>query len=792
MDVSSSDDDLPIASEHLQALKRELGYIAALPPISDEVLLASIVKYVIGIVHTCPIDDVIERWGNSTLKVSKQAYGRSVSPFLMPRTPPPPRLASFALSSQRWLRTVEKSSALDGPRPNSLAFPLIQLVRRSFKATGGGGKGKNSMKKKRLRLRFKKEVFDPVPRGAVELEIAQLVALLGVVEGIWEMEHVRDVLEKTLGEGQRDTAASLATKAEIYSVAAASSGDDADMRATFLGKYAACLTSSAEMLVEANAKSSSLAAALSEPEGDYEDAESLAFSVAIVSGHAMPFLTGPERVDFCSVATSLAAPLLLALKGVLRVRRSGVVTVLRALKLLVAGCVEQLRGVSVTEIEARPEGGAGDSGDANANDISFDEYGGMDFGEVRRCQYCAFYLRDSLFAYTVFSAQVNLELVEAQHSLSSNKALSELRDAVVVILNEIRPSESYTYSSSSKLVHLDSKTEVNARLDDIGDIYSGLLALPQPQGRDMSWAKDIKEVRSGEFAQRCSLVSNPPYLSQRLLASKDLTSMYQDKEWKSRMERKIFVRLCGYKLKASDDIISGAWSDCLVALVGTLVDYRGLEPFQSEKKAIECHRMARSGSGYDRDSLGVKFKKNEGNGVFKCLWTWMSNFARISTEARAGGGIGLVLKEVLAEMNDDGPEDERRLRGLRGSLEREIWKRRLALCRICDFFVASEVNTPGRLLVVSACVRGLLSNICGFVRGHLVDEVDELLKLKYIGLGVGVLVSAGAEIAVDDAALNPPEEGGGRINKKSLYRMIKDFVSKGLKGGGKGGPQHSR
>lgn len=114
-DISSSNDELNIDPEHLEALKGVLECLTELPPLSDtscEAILAKIVRDVVQIVHTCPTEDLIDKWSHNDVR--------------------------------RWLREVEAKSSLYGSRCNSLASPIIQILKHHFEAAKGKVSGSES------------------------------------------------------------------------------------------------------------------------------------------------------------------------------------------------------------------------------------------------------------------------------------------------------------------------------------------------------------------------------------------------------------------------------------------------------------------------------------------------------------------------------------------------------------------------------------------------------------------------------------------------------------------------
>ena len=256
-----------------------------------------------------------------------------------------------------------------------------------------------------------------------------------MVEGVWTLNDVRGVLERSDRVHQGKSAMSRAIQAEISTVVSTLPDADKPLREECLGRLSSCLSASAQHLIDANTKNNSLTA-LCEPvdaNQDGEDVESITSSVARISGLSMEFLNG--SLDYChDVATTLCAPLLLAFKALLGIRGSDVVAVLKPLKRLVNGCVMQLEQLQ------RPEANPGEASESNENDINFDEYGGgMDIGEL------------------------NLPLFEAQHCISNNEALKTLREVLAVILNEIRPSARYNYSTNLTLVRNESRDKILKR-----------------------------------------------------------------------------------------------------------------------------------------------------------------------------------------------------------------------------------------------------------------------------------------------------------------------------------------
>ncbi|GMI04507.1 hypothetical protein TrLO_g15465 [Triparma laevis f. longispina] len=579
---------------------------------------------------------------------------------------------------KKWLKMATFSSSFDGEGggvPLEMSpLPRNMLTSPVIQLLRHHFKNLGTGKAKKKRC-F--NAFAPIitqePKGPTELEIAQYAACLGGLEGVWTWDDVWKGVLERSWKGGRAEETAQSLEIKAKITAAMLSSNRLSP-----AHYEKCLTTLSTCISE----SSKLLLSAIERENsgagmldDNEKAEveKITDNVAIIVGQFISSGVTDLREDMGVEA----------LKGVLQSGGIGISVVLRSLKVLISFGVSSLR---------RIEGKNDSRENSNPNEISFDEFGGdLDFGDM------------------------NLDLVLFHNSLAKIVELKGLVDLLKIVLNEVRPSALFSLNviGSAKIVGEEGRFEATKRIDDLISIYSGLLALTSP---DSSFQKDVKES---------------------LLDSKDLIAKYHDSGWTLDLERRFFVRLCSYKVESSSKIVRGGWISALNCLVTCLVDYNGLECYESVeigdldlRDKLKRHIAAArdfGGGGFDADSAGVKFGKS---GVFGCLWTWLKHFSDVMN----GEDIGAVLEEVLRDVGGEGG-------GVRGSLEREVWKRGVALTRLCEFCVETQ-DLGGRLTVVSSVAHGLIGGMKQFCLGEAMMggkgvERIKLLKGKFVEGGRG-------------------------------------------------------
>ncbi|GMI13565.1 hypothetical protein TrVE_jg2295 [Triparma verrucosa] len=637
---------------------------------------------------------------------------------------------------KKWLRitptpspsfTSESLVPLEmSPLPrNNLTSALVHLLRNHFISIGPG-----KAKKKRCFNAFSTAIF-PEPKIHTDMEMQMYAACLGGVEGVWKFEEVWEngIARNYEGTNYEVKARHFESRSKVFAAILSSKGLDEELKGKCRRMLAECAERSAKILTEAVERKISGADMFDDSRPNISG---LSECVAVIVGQAMSagVLSGGCGVEeSCEAVSLFAGPLCSALVGVLKSGGVGISVVLRALKILVSSGIDQLRNAG---------GAPGSSNDENSNpnETSFDEFGGdLDFCDV------------------------NLDLVFAQNALAKVEALKDLRKILAVVINEVRPSAlfSLNISENGKAISQEARFEATKRIDDLIAIYTCLLGL-EPAGAS-SWRSDVKES---------------------ILDSKDILAKYHDSGWTIDVERRFFVRLCGHKVEASEKIVKGGWVECLDCIVGCLVDYSGLEAYESVdigddelRNKLKGHiSAARSwvGEDLDGDSAGVKFGKG---GVFGCIWTWIYNFADIMKgEEGEGESLGSVLEDILEDVRGEGG-------GPPGCLEREIWKRKLMLNGICEFCIQSQ-GERGRLTVVSSCVHGLIGGMKQFVLGEAmmggrVIERIGILKGKYVEMGVGILAKLGSEISGGGGS---GSGSGGVLN--GLGVRIRDFLTSSL------------
>ena len=221
-------------------------------------------------------------------------------------------------------------------------------------------------------------------------------------------------------------------------------------------------------------------------------------------------------------------------------------------------------------------------------------------------------------------------------------------------------------------------------------------------------------------------------------------SMNTQTDWMKgkKLEQRVFAELC--KPSASDTcgkLVSDNFLDVLQAVITAAVDWEALESFPSMIEQDLSHFSA--GEGKDGDAVSIDGARAK-SPVVKCFWTWVFRLGELLVKNGKSGQatveIGRALRDAVEQCCGGAGADNL----LRGSLEREAWKRSIFFSKICQVLktcTTKELMGRSQLVTVMSKVRRRLESFMHMFYKEALKESVRRLKKAYMEMAIGVLAS---------------------------------------------------